>query len=51
MFGNMILGSVWFGGTGTSFFMALRRIIGTSFVELTKKFNSLVNIVINTSDT
>jgi len=50
MFGNIILGNTWLGGTGTSFFAQLRRIIGTSFIELVKKFNSLVNIVVGTSD-
>lgn len=48
MFGNIVMANTWLGGTGTSFFAQLRRVIGTSYVEMIKKFNSLVNIVSNT---
>jgi len=48
MLGNLINANYPIGSTGTSFFAQLRRVIGTSYVEMIKKFNSLVNIVSNT---
>jgi len=47
MLGNLINANYPIGSTGTSFFAQLRRIIGTSFVEMTRKLTSFVNIVVN----